>query len=218
MRLLLAAVGAAVALCSPAVLAAQAPSELESASQLTPDPGKGDSWTYRNPDAALNKYQRFLVQPTQVSADPAARWGSSSPEQRQKYAAYMTKALVREVAKGYQIVDRPGPGVAILRLTLLGVNDTVPLIATATRLTPMGFAVNGVKSLAGRKGSMTGSVHAALEISDAQSGDLLFAAVRQRAPVALDITSTLSTEKTVEAVADDIAKSVRAGIDKANGR
>ena len=48
---------------------------------------------------------------------------------------------------------------------------------------------------------MTGSVHAALEVTDSKSGELLFAAVRHRAPNALDIESTLSTEKTVEAVA-----------------
>ena len=55
-------------------------------------------------------------------------------------------------------------------------------------------------------------------MTDSRSGDLLFAAVRKRSPNALDIESTLSTEKTVEAVADDIAEAVRKGIDRANGR
>ena len=65
---------------------------------------------------------------------------------------------------------------------------------------------------------MTGSVHAALEVTNSKSGELLFAAVRHRAPNALDIESTLSTEKTVEAVARDIAQAVRKGLDQANGR
>jgi phosphopantetheinyl transferase len=101
---------------------------------------------------------------------------------------------------------------------LLGVQQTVPLVATASRFTPVGFALNGIQSLRGKKGSMTGSVQAALEVNDSQSGELLFAAVRRRSPVALDIESTLSTEKTVEAVADEFAKAIRKGIDTANGR
>lgn len=197
---------------------AQAPSKLSSAGALREDAGKGDSWTYRNPQTLLKNYQSFLVQPTAVYSDPAAQWGSTTPEERQKFASYMTKALRDELVKTYTIVERPGPRVATLRLTLMGVQNTTPLVATASRLTPMGFALNGLKSIRGKSGSMTGSAQVALEVSDAVTGELLFAAVRRRAPDALDIEATLTTQKTVEAVADDVAKSVRAGLDKVNGR
>ena len=125
MKLVRATLFAALALCTPAAILAQAPSDLASASKLSPDAGKSDSWTYRNPDVALSKYQRFLIQPTVVYADPAAQWGSTTPEQRQKYADYMTRALRNAIAEGYQIADRPGPGVATMRLTLLGVQKTI---------------------------------------------------------------------------------------------
>ena len=82
----------------------------------------------------------------------------------------------------------------------------------------MGFALNSIKSLRGKKGTMTGALHAALEMSDSKSGALLFAAIRHRSPNALDIGATLSTEETVKAVADDIAVAVKKGIDRANGR
>ena len=209
---------AALALCMPAAITAQAPSSLSSASKLSPDAGKSDSWTYRHPQVSVAKYQSFIIQPTVVFTEPTAQWGSTTPEQRQKFAAYMTKALTREISQGYTIAERPGPGVATLRFTLLGVQNTIGGVATASRLTPMGFALNGVKSLRGKKGSMSGSVSAALEVTDSRDGELLFAAVRTRSPDALDIEATLSTEKTVEAVADDFAKSVRKGLDSINGR
>ncbi len=218
MKLVRVTLCAAMLLCTPAAVFAQAPTDLASTSELTPDEGKADSWTYRNPDVALSKYQKFIIAPTAVHSDPTAQWGGTTPEQRAKYAAYMTKALRDEIGAAYQIVDKPGPGVATLRLTLLGVQKTIGGVATAARATPLGFAFNGVQSLRGKKGTMTGSVQAALEITDARSGDLVFAAVRKRSPNALDIESTLSTEKTVEAVADDIAKAIRKGIDNANGR
>lgn len=217
MKLVRATLFAALLLSTPAAILAQAPSSLSSASKLSPD-AKGDSWTYRNPNASLGKFQSFIIQPTVVYSDPTAQWGGTTPDQRQKYAAYMTKALRDEVGTGYQIVDKPGPGVATLRFTLLGVEKTIGGVATVARATPMGFALHGIQSIRGKKGSMTGSVQAALEVSDSSSGELLFAAVRKRSPDALDIESTLSTEKTVEAVADDFAKAVRKGLDKANGR
>jgi hypothetical protein len=213
-----AALGAAFALCASQLAFAQAPSQLRSAKHLEEDAGKGDSWTYRNPRASIAKYQRFIILPTDVYSSPTARWGSTSPAQRAKYAAYMTNALRTELGKSYEIVDRPGPGVASMRLTLLGVSTTTKVAATASRATPLGLAFHGVKSLAGKEGSFTGGVQAALEISDSRSGELLFAAVRRRSPDALDIEATLSTERTVQAVADDIAASVRKGLNKANGR
>jgi hypothetical protein len=218
MNLVRATLIAALLLGSPAAILAQAPSSLSSATQLSPDYGKADSWTYHNPSASLGQYQKFIVQPTTVYSNPAAQWGGTTPDQRQKFADYMTTALRDEVGTTYQIVDKPGPGVATLRLTLLGVEKTIGGVATVSRATPMGFALNGIQSLRGKKGSMTGSAQVALEVTDSSSGELLFAAVRKRSPDALDIESTLSTEKTVEAVADDVAKAIRKGIDRANGR
>lgn len=209
---------AALALCAPASAYAQAPSQLPSASRLTEDVGARDSWTYRNPKASLSKYQRFYIQPTAIYTDPTAKWGSTTKEQRQKYANYMTNALRKEIGQSYTLADRPGAGIATMRLTLLGVQTTTQVASTVSRVTPFGLALNGVKSIAGKPGSFTGSIQAALEITDSKSGELLFAAVRRRAPNAMDIEATLSTDHTVRAVADDIAESVRKGLDKANGK
>ncbi len=213
-----AALCAAFALCASQLLLAQAPSQLRSAPKLREDPGKSDSWTYRNPRASIAGYQRFSILPTNVYSSPTARWGSTTPAQRARYAAYMTNALRTELGKSFEIVERPGPGVASMRLTLLGVETTTKVAATVSRATPLGLAFHGVKSLAGKQGSFTGSAQVALEITDSRSGELLFAAVRRRSPDALDIKATLSTEQTVEAVADDIASSVRKALERANGR
>ena len=218
MKYVQATLCAALAVCAPAPIFAQAPSALRSSSKLSEDAAKSDSWTYRNPQVAIAQYRRFIIQPTEVYGAPTAEWGSTTREERQKFAAYMTSALRDQIGKGYEIVQAPGPGVATMRLTLLGVKTTTKVAATATRVTPFGLALNGVKSIAGKPGSFSGSMQAAFELSDSRTGELLFAAVRRRSPDALDIESTLSTEKTVEAVADDIAASIRKGLDKANGR
>jgi hypothetical protein len=208
---------AACSILAPAAMAAKGPASISSSSQLAPD-DRPDSWTYRNPTASIAKYQRFMIVPTAVYADPAAQWGATTPQQKQAYAAAMTDALRNAMSNGYAIVDKPGKDVATMQLTLLGVKTTTKVVATASRLTPFGLALNGVKSLAGKEGSFSGSVQAAFELKDSRTGELLFAAIRRRSPDALDIGATMSTQNTVNAVAKDIAGSIKQGIDRANGR
>lgn len=213
-----AALCAVLAMCFASQAAGQAPAELKSSSRLTEDPGKHDSWTYRNPLANLTVYKRFIIEPTAIYADPAATWSSTTPAERQKFADRLTRALRDEISASYQIADAPGPDVARMRLTLLGIETTKSVAATASKVTPFGLAINGVKSLAGKKGSFMGSVQAAFELTDSQSGELQYAAVRRRSPNALDIEASLSTENTVDAVAQDIATAIRKALDKVNGR
>lgn len=215
MKHVTASLGAALAICLSAPAFAQGST---ATSQMTQDPGKADSWTYRNPKVALSEYKRFIILPTAVGTSPTSEWGNASYEQKQKYAGFLTEALRKEIGQGYEITQAAGPGTATMKMTLLGVKGTTTGLATASRATPMGLALNSFKSLRGKPGSFTGSVQAAFELTDSQTGELIFAAIRRRSPNALDIESTLSTDHTVQSVADDLAGAIRKGLDKANGR
>jgi hypothetical protein len=210
-----AALICAAAAAIPMAAAAQ-PSDLL-AEQLA-EHGARDSWSYRSTSANLGQYKSFIVQPTVVYADPSAKWGGTTPAQRSAFAETLTRDLREEMAKHYTLASSPGPGVATMRLTLLSVAPTVPGVATATRVTPVGLALNGVKSLAGKPGSFSGSAQIAFELSDSTSNDLLLAAVRKRSPDALDISASLSTENTISAVSKDVASAIRKALDKENGR
>jgi hypothetical protein len=211
----------AVLLClslSSAPVAAMAqPQNLQSSAQLSEDSGERDSWSYRNPSADVRKYKSFIVEPTVVSTDPAAKWGKASEADKQKYAALFTAAVQAEIGKSYGLAAQKGPGVGVIRLTLLGITPT-SAVAVATRVTPIGFALNSVKSMAGKPGSFSGSAQVAFELMDSETGDLIAAALRRRSPDALDIGASTSTESTVGAIAKDTAKAIRAGLDVANGR
>lgn len=200
----------------PAVALAQ-PQNLQSSAQLAQDDGARDSWSYRNPSVDVTKYKTFIVEPTAISTDAAAKWGKATDAEKQKYAELFTNALRAEIGKGYGLATAKGPGVGVMRMTLLGVTPT-SAVAIATRVTPIGFALNSVKSMAGKPGSFSGSAQVAFELTDSESGDLIVGVVRKRSPDALDIGSTTSTEGTVGAIAKDAAEAIRAGLDKANGK
>jgi hypothetical protein len=200
----------------PAVALAQ-PQSLRSSPQLTEDAAGRDSWSYRKTAGDLTRFKTFIVEPTVVSTEPGSSWGKASDADKQKYADLFTNALRAEIGRSYGLATAKGPGIGVMRITLLGVTPTSAL-AVATRVTPIGFALNGVKSMAGKPGSFSGSAQLAFELMDSESGELVAAVLRRRSPNALDIGATTSTEGTVGAVAKDTAAAIRAALDKANGR
>ena len=104
-----------------------------------------------------------------------------------------------------------------LRVTIIGANKTKGGLATATRVTPLGFATSALKSAMGRTGTFTGSLLYAVELYDARSNELLLAAVRRRTPDPLDVPATLSTTDTVKAIAREFADGARKRLQELTG-
>lgn len=190
-----------------------APSALGSSAHLRHD--KGESWTYLKPHLDLSRYQSVLVEPTVLYSGPDAQFNDIKLADRQKYVAILTDALRSELARSIRTAARAGPDALRVRVTLLGAEKTIGGVATVSHVMPIGLLTNAVKSAVGKKGSMTGSVLLAVEITDSTTGELLAAAVRREAPDALDIPATVSTSDTVEAAANGFAKHLREKLEKA---
>jgi hypothetical protein len=193
-----------------------APAALPYAQRMTHD--RGESWNYKRPSLDLRRYRNVIIDRTVVYRGPDAQFDGIDQGERGKFAEITTRALTEEIGKSLPIVTRPGPDTLRLKMTLLGVDKTTGGVATATRVTPMGFAMSAVKSLAGKQGTFTGSVLYAVELTDSRSGELQIAAVRRMSPDALDIPATISTSETVKAVAESSAKRIRERLEAAMGR
>lgn len=199
----------------PALAQAQdhAPSDLASSQQLSH--AKGEAWNYVKPGLDLSRYRSVMIDDTRVYAGSDAQFDNIKPEDRTQFATLLTQALRTELATSPGIAPRAGPDVLRIKVTLLGAEKTTGGVATAAHVMPLGFVTNAVKSIAGKRGSLTGSVLLAIELNDAATGELLAAAVRRAAPDALDIGATTSTTDTVKAVAKDMAEKLQKRLDKA---
>ncbi len=208
---------AVLLLATPAIAQTKdhAPVDLPASSAMVHD--GSDSWTYVNPDANFTSYRTVIVDPATVYAGPDAQFNDVDQGDRTKYAAMMSDALKAELAKSFAAPATPGGDTLRLRMSLLGVSKTKGGIATATRVTPLGFGLSAAKSVLGKGGTFTGSVLYAVEGYDAKSGSLLFTAVRRRTPDPLDIPATLSTTDTVKSVARDFANSARLKLENMTG-
>ena len=195
----------------------RAPVALPSAKMLTQDKAGSESWTYAQPKSRFEKYRTVIVDPTVVYQGPDAQFRGIEPADRTKYADIITQELRSEMAKTFPSPARPQADTLQFRVTILGADKTQGGLATATRVTPFGFATSAVKSALGKKGTLTGSVLYAVELYDAKTKELLLAAVRRRTPDPLDVPATLSTTDTIKSVARDFANSARRRLEEMTG-
>lgn len=205
-------VSAALIATSPALAQTEdhAPVALQSAGRMAQDKPGTESWTYAQPKSVFTKYRTVIVEPTVVYNGPDAQFdGSIDQADRQKFAGIVTDELRSELAKSFPTPARAQADTLRIRVTLLGAEKTTGGVATATRVTPVGFGLSALKSALGKGGSMTGSLLFAVELYDARSNELLLAAVRRRHPDPLDVPATISTTDTIKAVAREFADGAR---------
>ncbi len=186
-----------------------APVDISSASRMTQDKPGSESWTYAQPRSAFLKYRTVIVDPTVVYQGPDAQFEGIDYADRAKYAGMITNELRSEIGKSFPAPAQLQADTLRLRVTILGAQKTKGGIATATRVTPFGFATSALKSVRGKSGSFTGSLLYVVELHDAKTNELLLAAVRRRTPDPLDVPATFSTTETVKSVARDFAESAR---------
>jgi hypothetical protein len=202
-----------ISLLAAAPLVAQtkdhAPTALSSSAKMRQDRPESENWTYAQPVAVFTKYRTVIVEDARVYQGPDAQFDGIDSADRSKYAAIMTQELRSELAKTFPTPAAAQADTVRVRVTILGATKTKGGLATATRVTPLGFATSAVKSAVGRKGSFTGSVLYAVELYDGRTNELLLAAVRRRTPDPLDVPATLSTTDTVKAVAREFADGAR---------
>jgi hypothetical protein len=194
-----------------------APVALDSASLMTQDKAGTENWTYAQPREVFTKYRTLIVDPTAVYDGPDAQFDGIDTADRYQTASVVTDALREELAKSFPAPAKPQADTLRLKVTILGATKTKGGIATATRVTPVGFGLSAIKSALGKPGTLTGSVLFAVELYDAKTNQLLLAAVRRRTPDPLDVPATISQEETVKAVAREFADGARKRLENLTG-
>jgi hypothetical protein len=194
-----------------------APVGLKSSAVMSQDKAGAESWTYVQPREVFAKYRSVIVDPAAVYQGPDAQFDGIDSADRYKAAAVITDELRKELSKTFPSPAVPQADTLRMKVTILGATKTKGGIATATRVTPVGFGLSALKSALGKPGTFTGSVLFAVELHDARTNQLLLAAVRRRTPDPLDVPATLSQEETIKAVAREFADSARKRLENLTG-
>jgi hypothetical protein len=194
-----------------------APVALKSSNKMTQDKAGAESWTYVQPREVFTKYRSVIVDPTVVYQGPDAQFDGIDSADRYKAASVITEELRQELAKTFPSPAKPQADTLRIKVTILGATKTKGGIATATRVTPVGFGLSALKSALGKPGTFTGSVLFAVELHDARTNELLLAAVRRRTPDPLDVPATISQDETIKSVAREFADGARKRLENLTG-
>lgn len=167
---------------------------LSSSAQLSPT-GHGASrrvpYAYQAQNADLSAYRAVRLEPIAVYAGADHQFGTLTASERGQLATAAEAAFRAALATRGLLAPQGNAHVADLKITLTGAQASIPVLATATRLTPAGLAASGLAAATGSEGRFSGVVMYAVELRDSRTGGLLWAYVTKQYPNALDIGATL---------------------------
>jgi hypothetical protein len=138
-------------------------------------------------------YDKLIIDPVTIYRGPDQQFGDLSEIDKAKLAAYMDDAFAEKLRHRFTLVSAAMPSTLRLKLTLTGAATNTAVLAPLTRFDLSGGLYNGVQSVRGGEGLMTGSVLYAVEIYDAATARLLGAYVTKQYPNAYNIGATMGS-------------------------
>lgn len=132
---------------------------------------------YVNPAAQWSQYNKIMIAPVTL-------WGSDatkvSATDQQTLVNFFSQQLHQELAKHFQIVDQPGPGVLKLAVALTDAEAATPVLRSITMIVPQAHMISNLKYLATDSFPFVGAAQAEGKITDAVTGQTLAAMVDKR--------------------------------------
>ena len=150
---------------------------LQNYAQLQPGTKDQALLVYINPNARWSQYTKVLIAPVTF-------WGDSSSkvsiQDQQQLCSYYYNKLNEDLAKKFQLADRPGPGVMTVRVALTDPTTATPVLRSVSVVVPQARLLNSVTNLATGSYGFVGSAQSEAEVIDSQTGERLAAAVDKR--------------------------------------
>jgi len=142
--------------------------------------GTGDQALYRyvNPKTDIKQYNKVIIEPVIVEKD-----GALDNDELQNYQTLANNAyiyLTQELKKDYEIVKSPEPGTFRVQMAIIDADSTKPVRNTLSTIVPFGMAFSVVKYAATGKQMGVGEITVEMKVTDANTGELLGAALDRR--------------------------------------
>jgi hypothetical protein len=112
-------------------------------SKLAPaaDNPKVSLWISKDFD--FKPYHKVMLDPVEVWVSPTSEYKGASPDALKGIADRFTSSFKRALQPGYQLVNKPGPGVLHIRLAVTGLNLAKPAFKPRN-IVPIVFALRAV--------------------------------------------------------------------------
>ncbi|MGF1476519.1 MAG: DUF3313 domain-containing protein [Geminicoccaceae bacterium] len=134
---------------------------------------------YTNPEADWAKYDKILLQPVTIWADPK-RFEGVPKEEVQMLADGFFMVISEGLGADYEIVTEPQDNTLIAQVALTDAQSSNPALDTVSSLHPGARVLSEAFGIAGDKPLFVGEVSAEFKATDAMTGELLAAGVDRR--------------------------------------
>ena len=132
---------------------------------------------YIKPNTQWSQYDKIMLEPVQF-------WDGAnstvSPTDQHTLTAYAYNKLKEELQKNFTLVDQGGAGVLVLQVALVNASAATPGLRSVSVVIPQLRVINMAQSLATGSYAFVGSAEAMMKATDAETGQLLVAAIDKR--------------------------------------
>lgn len=135
---------------------------------------------YRNPVANWRAYDKILLEPVVISDDFVSTLNTEQRDDLKKLTESFYAKLRENLAKHYQITDRPTAGTMRYRVSITHAEQSWMTLAVLTKAVWQLQAANTLWALTRGKPAFAGEVTAEFTITDAVTGELLEVGVDRR--------------------------------------
>jgi hypothetical protein len=139
------------------------------------------------------RYNSVIIDPVVIYQGPDSQFGKMSDASKTELATYLQARFEKTLTKRFRLVNGPAPNALRVRLTLTGAATSTPVLSTLTRFDLSGGLYNGVQTVTGGEGMLTGSVIFATEIYDSETNRLLRADITKQYPSPMNIMATMGS-------------------------
>lgn len=167
-------------------------------------------YSYDAPSGTFARYRAIRLLPVTLYTGADQQFGSLSETDKAQLSAFADEQFRAALARHGILAGAGDKNAVELKITLTGAQTNVPVLATATKLTPAGFALNTVNAVADNEGRFTGVIIYAVEFRDGQSQKILWAFITKQYPNAMNLAATLgpldAAKEGLKEGADKLAK------------
>jgi hypothetical protein len=139
-------------------------------------PGGGSRLVYVNPAFVPAKYKAVWLDTIMFYPEPQATDQVSS-ETLAQIRSYFDTSLRQKLGRSVKLVDRPGPGVAHVKVAITAVGTETQALR-AYQYIPVALVITGAKALAEGGSPQDASIAIETSVTDSETQALLYAAVR----------------------------------------
>ncbi len=154
------------------------PASLADPAQLKPGPEGSEFLYYQDTAAEPARYGRIIIEPLTLWCGDMTL--DIAPEDQTVLSQYMYEVLKQHLGHDFTIVDKPGPGVMRLQISVIDFGGAPTGMHTVSAMPPPATLLEVVKELSNGAYSFTGSAQSEGQVTDSVTGLRLLAWVDQR--------------------------------------